>query len=483
MKKQSLIAALAITALGAFAAPGASQAAVGTTADATLLNVVRVTYTDASSTQNFEATAKTTVTVNLVRSPLVASAPPTAANGNPAFACPAPYSIDSGSAVSYLYALTASANGDDSYNFAMPVPTGSNVVAPTAASVSWRFLDATGAAGAANPANRVMGAATPVGIKGTANAAEKATLLFPGGALAGFEDGDIVVVNQTTGGKKAYLVDGAPVVGSAASHTAGTKTNGVIVSGMVDVAEVKGEMKLKAFPLATIALNAPGDTTFGGTATPDFSANPFVVGEPVGEMILVKVTATATVNVFGADGTVTYSLDSTDGLGGSTASLPSVACPAGNFQGVGLTITKEVRNASVDPAGTFFAARTGNPGQFLEYKITVQNAKGKASAVRVTDAVPAYTTLVAGSSYGTAGSAAATDIFAKADKNGGAPVNLTVQNSDNEDATIVSGNGTPGSVQAGQTLTFFVGNGNTNAAGGLVDNASVYHIYYQVKID
>lgn len=482
--KQTMVAALAIAALG-LSAPKASEAAyAGTTADATLLNVVKVTYKDASNTQSFEATAKTTVTVNLVRSPLIASAPPSATDGNPAFNCPAPYSIDSGSSVSYLYALTSAANGDESYNFAMGAPVGSNVVTPP--SVHWYILDGTGAAGAADPASRVLGAATPVGVKGSSTAADKATLLFPGGALAGFENGDIVVVNQTTGGKKAYLVDGAPVVGSAAGHTVGTSVNG-LATGMVDIPEVKGELKLKAFPALTISLNAANDTVYGGTTTPDFSANAPVAGEPVGEMIVVKVTATATVNVFGANGTVSYSLDTTDNQGNNPTALPGATatpvCLAGNFQGVGLSITKAVRNATVAPAGPFVASSNGNPGEILEYQITVQNAKGKANAVRVTDAVPAYTSLVAGATYGALGSAAATDIFAKADKNGGAAVNLTVQSSDNEDAAVVSGNGTPGSVQAGQTLTFYVGTGNTAAAGGTVDNASVYHIYYKVKID
>ncbi|HBG06883.1 MAG: hypothetical protein A2075_05855 [Geobacteraceae bacterium GWC2_58_44] len=486
--RRRFFAALALATLALSGTPRSSEAAyAGTTAEATLLNVVKVTYSDASNTQSFEASAKTTVTVNLVRSPLIASAPPTDTDGSPAFNCPSPYSIDSGSSVSYLYALTAAANGDETYKLSMPVPTGSNVVIPTAASVHWYILDGTGAAGPADLGTRLLGAATPVGVKGSATAAEKATLLFPGGALAGFQDGDIVVVNQAAGGKKAYLVDGAPSVGNAAGHTPGTKTNGVIVSGMTDVAEVKGELKLKAFPALTISLNATDDTVYGGTGTPDFSANAPVVGEPVGEMILVKVTATATVNVFGADGTVSYSLNTTDNQDTNPTNLPAATatpvCPAGNFQGVGLTITKEVRNASVDAAGTFFASRTGNPGEFLEYKITVQNAKGKANAVRVTDAVPVYTTLVAGGTYGTEGSAAATDIFAKADKNGGAEVNLTVQSSDNEDAAVVSGNGTTGSLLAGQTLTFYVGTGNSNGAGGTVDNASIYHIYYQVKID
>lgn len=483
--QRRLLTALAITGLAIFTTPNNSEAAVvGTTADTKVVNVVHVTYKDAGNTQSFEATATTTVTVNLVKAPLVASAPPSDTDANIGFTCPAPYSVDSGSSVSYLYALTAAANGDDDYKFAMPTPTFANVVDPP--TVHWYILDGVGAVESTDPANRILGAATPIDVK------DATTLYFPGGALAGFESGDIVVVNQKVFGKRAYLVDGDPVVGSAATHSVGTKLNSDPAT-WTDGAEVKGELKLKAFPTATaldIAL-VGGSVTYGGTATPDFALtsgiNAPVVGEPVGEMVLVKVTTTATVNNTSAlDGTVTYTLNTTDSAGNNPTALPGVACPAGNFQGVGLTITKEARNVSVIPAdNTFGAGKTGNPGQILEYRITVQNTKGKATAVRVTDAVPVYTTLVAGSAYGTVGSAAATDIFAKADKNGGTAVNLTVQSTDTESAAVVSGNGTTGSIAAGQTLTFYVGTGNDLDSGGVVDNASdaIYHIYYQVKID
>lgn len=482
---RSLSAALAISALALCCSPGTSQAAyAGTTADATILNVVHVTYKDAGGTLDFEATAKTTVTVNLVSAPLVASAPPTDTSGNPAFTCPAPYSVASGSSVSYLYALTAAANGDETYKFSMPTPTGSNVVTPVDGDVDWYILDGTGAPGAANPITHLLGAATPVGVK------DATTLYFPGGALAGFEAGDIVVVNQTGLGKMAYLVDGIPVPGSAATHTAGTKI-GSAAATWSDGLETKGELKLKAFPLVTVndVALVGQSIQYGGTVAPVFTANAPVTGEPVGEMVLVKVTATALVNVTGADGTVTYSLNTTDNAGNNPTALPGgVSCPAGNFEGVGLTITKQVRNASVVPADTFGANRTGKPGEILEYKVTVANTKGSATAVRITDVVPAYTTLIAGSAYGTAGTAAATDIFAKAVKDpagAATTVNLTVQSTDTENANVASGNGTTGSILPGQTLTFYVGTGNDLDSGGVVDNSatSVYDIYYQVKID
>lgn len=494
---RSLSAALAISALALFCSPDTSQAAyAGTTADATILNVVHVTYKDAAGTLDFEATAKTTVTVSLVSAPLVASAPPTDTSGNPAFTCPAPYSVASGSSVSYLYALTAAANGDATYKFSMPTPTGSNVVTPVDGDVHWYILDGDGNAltdptydpSVADRATRLLGAATPVGVK------DATTLYFPGGSLAGFEDGDIVVINQKVLGKRAYLVDGTPVQGSAATHTAGTKI-GSGAATWSDGAEVMGELKLKAFPLVTVNnIALVGQTVqYGGTIAPDFtasaSANAPVVGEPVGEMVLVKVTATALVNATGADGTVTYSLNTTDNDGNNPTALPgAVTCPAGNFEGVGLTITKQVRNASVLPADTFGANRTGKPGEILEYKVTVANTKGSATAVRITDVVPAYTTLVAGSAYGTVGTAAATDIFAKAVKDpagAATTVNLTVQSTDTENANVASGNGTTGSILPGQTLTFYVGTGNDLDSGGVVDNSatSVYDIYYQVKID
>jgi hypothetical protein len=467
-RQRALLASLALGAAVAFGAAQTAQAApVGTTADATILNVVHVTYKDASNTQSFEATAKTTVTVNLVKAALNPTAPPVGGDGSLGFTCPAPGSFESGSTASYLYALTAAANGDDTYKLSIATPSSTNVDVPSIAA-HYYVLDYLGGAVATDPATHLLGSATPIGVK------DDTTLYFPGGALAGFQDNDIVIVNLTTGGKKAYLVNGAPVVGNAAGHTAGTKTNAGAPTWS-DTAEVKGELKLKAFPITTITLNTTNDTTYGGTVAPTFTTNAPVTGEPVGEMILVKVSVTATVNVSGADGTVTYSLTTKDSANGNSLSIPTAPCPAGNFLGTGLSITKQVR---LTPAGTFGATATGNPGEILEYQLTVTNNKGKANDVKITDAVPPYTTLVI-----TGGN------FATITDDGGATSVTVTTAVDTETApqphgAVETGFGNiVGTGAAGDPIKFFIGDTSSNSTGGTVNNGSTYVIKYQVKID
>lgn len=474
--QKKMLAAVALTATAAISFSGsASAAVVGTTENTKILNVVHVTYNDASTTQSFEATASTVVTVSLVKAALAVTAPPSGDAAPATFSCPPAYSVDSGGTVSYLYALTAAANGDDLYSFALPATTDTYVVTP--ASLNYYLLNAAGTVVATNPANYTFGAATPVGYKGTANAAEKATLLFPGGALAGFADGDMVVVNQTTGGKRVYLVDGAPVVGTAATHTPGTKVNANPATWS-DGTETKGELKLKAFPAsASIDLGAAGTTTYSGSTTlPDFSTNAFVTGEPVGEMFIVKVTAQATVNVWGANGTVGYSVNTTASGGTNPASIPGLVCPAGNFLGVGLSIAKGVRNFTQAPAGSFTATATGLPGEILQYQLTVTNNKGKATSAAIADAVPQYTTLVISSGN-----------FATITTTDGT---VTVSTAVDAETQPVAGAGNEtgfgnitGTGVANDALKFFVGKGSGQATGGTVANGETYTIQYKVKID
>lgn len=451
---RTLVGALALMAAAAFAAPSAALAA-NTTADAKILNVVTVDYKDAGGLASFQATASATVTINLVPSALVATNPPTSADpgGTAGLTCAAAGPYASGSTRESLYALTATTNGDDNYALSMAnVPTNANNV-----TVAYRVLTATGAVESLNPANRDFGSAVPVGVK------DDATLYFPGGSLAGFADGDIVLVEYAAS-KVAYLIDGAPVVGNAASHDnlGGAEHSDVGVT----TAEVQGELKLKAFPITAITINGVAFNVGSNTA-PAFNTTAPVVGSVVGEMVLVKVSVTATANVYGANGSVAYTLTATDGSNAET-----IGCPV-SFEGVALTIKKEVRNFT--DSGAFGAAGNGDPGEILEYRLTITNTGGDATQVTVEDAVPDYTTLVS-AAYGAG-------IFAQASLNGGAAVNITAAADDDESGTVASGNAP--SATAGQPITFYVGNGNqdsTNAGGTLIKNDDVV-ITYQVTID
>lgn len=473
-QKQKLVAALAITALAAIGSPATAEAS--TTAGTTILNIVKVDYKDASGTNSFAADASTIVTVNLVESGLSITNAPFGDSAPPSLSCLSLGSYPSGSTVSRLYALTATANGVDNYSLTMT--NTNNLVTPVPPATStmvYNTLTYTGAndgLSTTGTVTRALGSAIPTGI------VDDLTLEFPGGALAGFAENDIVVVN-TEAGQRAYLVTGVSP-GLAPVYSNGGNTPHTSIGDMTQ-AEEKGILTLGAYGVQSLILNGVA-VDFGGGMAPalNTAGKKAVLGVPVGEMILVRADVTASTNTFNAGGDVDFTLTTHYG---DPANVVTAVCKAGIFTAPNLSIMKEARNFSA--GGSFGPSATGNPGQILEYRVTVTNAGGQAAKVTVTDAVPVYTTLVAGSAYGTVGSAAATDIFAQADKNAGAPVNLTVKSDDNESSAVASGNGTIGSVLAGQTLTFYVGTDNTNAAGGTVDNApeSVYHIYYRVKID
>lgn len=454
---------LALAALATICQP--TQATAATTADATLLNVVRVDYKDAGGTNSFAATASTKITVNLVTSALATYLPPAAGTGIPGgLVCPPAGSFDSGSTASFLYAVAAKANGDDDYTLSKSTGATTNVNNVT---VNMEVLNYTGG-GAVSIAGGgsvfTFGSAIPVGVSGTD------TLLFPGGSLAGFAANDIVLVNLTTGGVKAFLVD-TVTVGSAPDHSNGGNTFQTGTGSTTN--EVQGQLKLKAYPDQSVTLN--GSTfTFGGNVTPAFDTNAPVTGDAVGELMLVHVTVQASV-IGTADGTVQYTLTTTDGSNPS-----SITCTAGNFKGVSLQIKKEVRN--VTSSGAFGANASGNPGDILEYRVTVDSTAGLASQVTVTDAVPDYTTLIAGSAYGIAGGG---DIFAQI-SDGSNTINITMNAADSEAQPgnpVETGFGKSTGTAASSPITFYVGDESTNALGGKVNSSTNYTILYQVKID
>ena len=105
-------------------------------------------------------------------------------------------------------------------------------------------------------------------------------------------------------------------------------------------------------------------------------------------MILVKVSVTASTNSL-LTAPLTYTLTTTDSATGNTCNYHLYGS---NLQGTDPQHPE--RCPQRHPSGSFAATATGNPGQILEYRVTVTNTGGQGSAVIVTDAVPAYTTLV-----------------------------------------------------------------------------------------
>lgn len=496
---RGLCAALAIAVLAAISSPGTATA--NTTAGTTIMNVVQVNYNDATGNNPLSANASATVTVNLVKAALSTYGAPTGASGTNALACLTAFEAPSGSTINALYALAATANGTDSYNLSIATGAQTNV---NNVSVNFSTLNYQGALDGLTPVNpdpatRVLASAIPIGFTGTN------VLQFPGGALTGFAVNNIVIV-PTALGNQAFLVT-AVSVGNAAAYSNGNNT-AYTGTGTMTQAEVKGTLTLGAYANQTISLNSTNDTTFGGGNTaPTFSTTGApTLGVPVSQMILVKVSVSARTTSI-TDGSVAYTLTTTN----SSGLLPStISCTAGNFQAPQLSIEKQVRN--VTTSGTFAGTAAGNPGDILEYQITVSNANGQGAQVVVTDAVPTYTQLVTfGTSYG-AGTPAGTlaDFFARVSDTAGNYVDITRSASDSEPqpggqtAHLAFGNSTNALVNpvpAGTTMTFYLGDLSTSTAGGVVPACSTtgnnttslcasaggtwqtsYTVKYQVKI-
>jgi len=460
--KRTLIGVLALVALFALTC---GSAFANTTADTDIVNVVHVAYTDASGNNSFDAEASATVTVNLVPSALTASAAPTDVTANPGLVCDTT-DYASGATAQMLYALTATANGDDLYDMAIADDgTGDNA---TNITLAYAILDYEGTQVAASPiTDYTLGSAVIVGHDG-AN-----TLYFPGGALAGFSVDDIVVVDGVS-----YLVS-AVSVGVARSHTNDDQTQSYADEG-TETTETQGSLTLVGYTQQTIL-----GTTVGGSATPTFTDA--VLGELAAEQVLIRIDVTASAGPDAAtDGTVDYTFTVTD----SDGNPETISCTV-TFTGTELEIQKEARvSADGGTTWTGWGAAAGNPGDLIEYRVTITNAEGTAANVVVTDAVPAYTTLVNFSdSYdGTIDVASpgdATDIFAQI-SDGTNDVEVTMGSGDSETqagAPTETGFGNATGTAAGQDITFYIGDTSTNAAGGTVANSATYTILYQVTID
>lgn len=442
---------LAVLAAIVFAAGVAGQPVLASTgADATILNVATVTYKDASGTASFSATASVTVTVSLVEAPLTLSGRPTGANPGDTAALPTAASTASGTTQSYLYAMTATANGDDTYDLSISKDSTANVSGDTVTS-ALVGPDGTTVL-TASPTSADLGASVIVGVP-TASSLE-----FPAGSLGALAINDILVVDGVD-----YLVT-AVSNGTSSSHTNGSGPN-----------SSAGATTSETVASVTVAENTDGSNTTPAFPTGGGSA---LIGLIAAEQVLLRVSVTAVASVPGSDGTVDFDVVAEpDGTPGSnTAQVQDVTT---TFTAVDLAIQKEVRN--VTQSGSFGASASGDPGDVLEYRVTVSNSGGDATDVSVSDPVPSYTALIVYSDTyaGTVGAFGAAAFFAQADPAGTA-VDLTVDSADNEDSTIASGDAA--AAGAGSSLTFHIGTGNTSSLGGTLTSSDTIVILYRVQI-
>jgi uncharacterized repeat protein (TIGR01451 family) len=139
--------------------------------------------------------------------------------------------------------------------------------------------------------------------------------------------------------------------------------------------------------------------------------------------------------------------------------------------------------AAIGGATYYMTGVSGKPGDWLEYAVKITDAgTGNATAVIATDPVPTYSTLVSSSGvYGANNTGGGTGTFAQVySSRTGTTGSLKV---DNTGGLANVGYGKAAAQTAGSTMTFYLGLGSTNAAGGTVNSAETDYVIYQIKID
>ena len=455
----SLFLVLLITAPGVEANTGAG---------ATILNTVQVDYKDAGGVQSFSANATTSTSVNLVKAGLSYSGMPTGAAKGKTAPMPSNQTVDSGATASYLIALTANANGGDTYNLSRTIGAVTNMISDTVTYSTMRN-DGTTVITAGSPATVALGAsviqnntANTISIPGNSNLAALITL-----NSAGYK---VLVV-----GGVDYIVTG--ITGGTApsnTHVGNTYYNNVGTA--------------TAETLAVISLGA---NPAGSNTTPALTpSDPALKGTVVAEQILVKVDVTGTVGpTAGTDGTVAFTLTTTDSSSGNSQTTSTVTT---TFRASNLQVRKTVRNCG--PAGPcsagYTASTTGNPGDILEYKVEINNAGASAAkVVSATDHVPVYTQLVCG--VGALGTAVCTGTVTNIIAtiwDGTTTTNITYGWKDvNECLSPGVGAGGAAGFAEGSNLYFYMGNTTTcnglTPVGGTVNASATYTITYRVKMN
>lgn len=465
--KQTLFAAILISGLAAaFAMPQNATASTG--AGATILNKITLTYSDTGATKTYTADATTTVTVALVKAPLTASGKPTGAAPGKTAAMPAGLTVDSGNTASYLIALTANANGGDTYNLTSALATPANVSNQT---VAWSTVAPNGTTviTGSNPATINLGASII-----QANAAT--TISIPGGSTlaAAIQDksfNKVIVVNGVD-----YLVTGfTPGTAPSNAHVGATQYTDVSLTPPTPES------------LAVVTLEAnPG----GSNQVPAFTVNA-LKGTQAGEQILVKVDIAANVTNPISVGTVDFTVTTNTSAGVNQVITAAITT---TFRAMNLKIMKSVRNCG--PLGTTCAASysaslslasSPSPGDILEYQVQIQNAGASlAKLVRADDAVPVYTTLMcySAANFSTAQACAATSYFATIN-DGTSTQDITFGSANNECAIapLNVGAGDAGGSSENSPIHFFIGNTCNATTGGQISPSAVYTIVYRMKIN
>jgi len=135
-----------------------------------------------------------------------------------------------------------------------------------------------------------------------------------------------------------------------------------------------------------------------------------------------------------------------------------------------LSIVKDVRN--VTTAGSFASTASAKPTETLEYRLTVTNGGSiAATGLYVTDPDNAYTTYVANSMY----------IGSNATTYNGA--GNTLQDDDATGGSACATDACGHSSSSSGNLTFYLGTGATEAAGGSLAASGTVYVYFRTTVD
>lgn len=451
-------AVFVIAVLWMVAMPFNAQAALqGSAGNAIIRNTVTVNYNNAVGAAQTAVISTVDVTVNTVNAaPTILSVSPSPGNTD-------------GTAATQIYTVTVRTNSNGPGSVSLSAADGSPVnitlsgTAPTVSTGSIflgsSIFDPTNfpSMGAQNIANNgTLTIAVPNdGGKPTDSAATGGTT----------SDG---IINALTANDTVYITDGTNYYGPWQ------------VTAVTDPAVGSG----------TIA--TPGSVTLKNVSGGALAFTP-----AYGWEILEAKTFTVTVTQ-GAVTTPTLAAQWTSTITGSMGGLNANQTVITNAHGGSLTVQKYVRNVTAAVVGsgltlvnppinnsvTYYSAGvSGKPGDILEYAVQISDAgTGNASAVIATDPVPTYSTLVSSSStYGANNSGGATGTFAQVYSTRTSTTgSLKI---DNSGGLANVGYGKAAGQTATSTMTFYLGSGSTNAAGGTVNSGEVDYVIYQVKID
>lgn len=429
---RSMLAAGTLALAALLATPASSQAAV-TAANATIRNVVKVTYSDAAGSGSFSASASVTATVNLL------AATPGISNPTPASG----QSVVSGSTQSYTFDIFSNANGSDTYTLSIAAGTAADTVSGTP---SRYIVSTTNPQGVTTATGNTTTTSLDVTIGASVILSDNNvdTVSVPAGSLNGIAAGDFVIINNIKYKVAASgTTAGTPQGYDSANHALTTET------------------------YATIKLLV-SDGSGGWTAADFSSVN--MTGLVISQLYEVTMAISATAPAGGGDAYFKAKI-AVKSDGTLYAEKDDVKT---TFTAPNVTIAKAVNPTSA------------KPGEFLEYTITVTGSE-TIKSVTVSDAVPKYTKLVSyTTTYAGGGAGDATydntHVFATITKNGGTAAQITgTSGNDDTNATDV-GFGNVSGGTADSPMTFYLGTGSSNSAGGTVANTEVYVIKYTVEV-